>query len=396
MTEMARLVDYDHYDEAFALDPHETWASLRTECPVARTENHGGFFIPSTLEDIQRVVQDAETFSSFPADTPPDPRHTTRLIPMEVDPPEHRRYRRALEPMFRPKVINELETSLRKDAAELVDVMLERREFDFVEVFALPFPSSAFLKLIGLPSDRETERTLATWANEILHAQGAPSDDVAAQRAVRAGAGRRMKAFLIDAMHNAEPGGLVAALLDPDAGHDLSSDELHSFMHVLVLGGLETVTTALTFSFLHLGRHPELRERLVADPGLIPSAVEELLRYETSVHPTRTVTRPCELGGVELGPGDRVAVPYGAANRDPAVFDRPDEIVLDRAANRHLAFGGGIHRCLGSHLARLELRIAFEEIFRRVPSFSVPEDAVLRAYGGQTRAIANLPFRIHA
>jgi cytochrome P450 len=391
--------NYDHYVEDFALDPHPTWARLRRECPVSYTPNYGGFFVASRLQDIQEVVQDPETFSSFPADTPPDPRHSTRLIPMEVDPPEHRRYRRAFEPLFRPKVIGTLTDSLRTDARSLVNHLLELRTFDFIEEFAAPFPSSAFLKLLGLPNDRDTERTLAVWVNQILHAEGADPADPADQTRVRAGAGRELKRFLDSAIARTREerrDGLILSLLDPEftEQHALSDAEMHNFLHVLVLGGLETVTTALGFSFLHLGRRPDLQEKLASDPALIPSAVEELLRYESSVHPTRTVTQSCTLGGVALRPGDRIALPYGSANRDEAVFERPDEILFDRRGNRHLAFGGGNHRCLGSHLARLEMRIAFEEIFRAIPRFCVPEDFRPRAAGGQTRSIGNLPFQI--
>jgi cytochrome P450 len=394
--------DYDHFDEAFALDPHATWARMRQECPVARTERYGGFYVLTRLDDIVQVAQHPEVFSSFPADTPPDPRHKTRLVPMEVDPPDHRRYRRILEPLFRPKLIEVLEPQLRADARALVEDLLEakERELDFIQVFALPFPTTAFLRLLGIPEATDTERyPLSTWVNEILHAQGAPAGDIEAKNAVRGHGGRCLRAFLNDAIASAPAHGtpgLLNTLLDPDIEGDkrLTPEELHNFLHVLVLGGLETVTTALGFAFLHLGRRPDLQEQLAERPDLIPSAVEETLRYESSVHPTRTVLSPCTIGGVDLVPGDRVALPYGSANRDESAFERADELLLDREGNRHVAFGAGVHRCLGSHLARLELRIAFEEVLDRIPAFTVPEATPIQAYGGQTRSIMNLPFRI--
>ncbi len=398
----APLEDYDHYDEAFALDPHPTWARMRAECPVARTERYGGFYVLTRLEDIRAVASQPEIFSSFPADTPPDPRHQTRLIPMEVDPPDHRHYRKILEPLFRPKLIEELEPQLRADAKLLVDGLLEAkdREVDFVERFALPFPTTAFLRLLGIPEASDSERyPLSVWVNEILHAIGAPAGDTEAKREVRAHGGRCLRAFLTDAIAAAPTHGtpgLLNTLLDPEVPDDrrLSPEELHNFLHVLVLGGLETVTTALGFAFLHLGRRPDLQAQLAARPDLIPSAVEETLRYEGTVHPTRTVMQACTVGGVDLVPGDRVALPYGSANRDETVFERADELVLDREGNRHVAFGAGAHRCLGSHLARLELRVAMEEILSRIPFFTVPDGTPIESHGGQTRSIMNLPFRI--
>jgi cytochrome P450 len=392
-------IDYDHYDESFALDPHGTWAQLRRECPVARTENYGGFYVVAAWEDIDHVLHDPELFSSFPADTPPDPRHTTPLIPMEIDPPEHRRYRKAFEPLFRPRVMAQLEHGLREHARALVAEMIQEREFDFVERFALPFPSGAFLGLLGLDRDHELIAQLGIAANQVLHAVGAPSRDVEAQRAVRATGARTMRRFLtevLDGTRTTTPDGLLSTVLDDGflRENGMKREEVRSFLHVLLLGGLETVTTALAFSFLHLGRRPDLQQRLVREPRLIPEAVEELLRFETSVHPTRTVTRECTLRGVRLRPGDRIAVPYGSANRDEGVFERPDEIILDRQGNRHIAFGAGNHRCLGSHLARLELRVAFEEIFRAIPEFTVDAEFRPRAFGGQTRSIADLPFRV--
>jgi len=272
--------DYDHYDPRFALDPHPAYRKLRDTCPVAHTGNYGGFYVLTKFADIAEVLHDAAVFSPWPADTPPTPGHNRALIPLEVDPPDHRRYRMIVDPIFRPKAIEHIAESVREYAMQLIDAMLDKREFD-----------------------------------------------------------------------------------------------------------------AIGFSFLHLARRPDLQDRLAAEPSLIPAAIEELLRYESIVHASRTVTEPRILGGTQLQPGDRVVVPLAAAHRDGAEFDRPDEILFDRKPGRAMVFGAGSHRCLGSYLARLQLRIAFEEILRRIPRFSLPPGAVLHAYGGQTRSLSTLPFR---
>jgi cytochrome P450 len=391
-------VHYDHYSPEFTADPHRIWADLRHRCPVAHSPAYGGFFVLSKHEDIDRVYHEPHIFSSFPADTPPDPGHQNRLIPMEMDPPEHRDYRRVIDPWFGPKRMKTLEPGLRAAAQALIDVMVERRAFDFVELFALPYPCSAFLSLFGLPPSVSRDMDLCRWTDQVVHADGATPNDVGAHLRVRHEAGRALRAFLTEvlAARKNDPGDdAVSFLLEARYAGErpLTDHEIVNFMQVLVLGGLDTVTAALAFSFFHLARRADLQDKLAADHTLIPAAVEEMLRYEATVHPSRTVTQDCVIRGVHLRAGDRVILPLASGNRDEDVFEDPDEIRLDRQVNRHLAFGAGNHRCLGSHLARLELRIAFEELFARIPQFSVPADTELVVFGGQTRSVKALPFR---
>lgn len=392
--------DYDHYDPDFALDPHADYATLRARCPVAHTENYGGFYVLSKYADVSEVLHDAARFSSWPADTPPTPGHSRALIPLEVDPPEHRRYRMIVDPLFRPKAIAHIADSVREYARELVAAMVDKREFDFMTEFAQPYPSAVFLRLVGLDSTAARRDQLCAWASTILHTttNGARHGDEAAQTAARLASGKELHNFLRDLLDERleSPGDDIISVLIKArlAGQrELDRKEILNFAYVLVLAGLDTVTTALGFSFLHLARRPDLQDRLAADPSLIPSAVEELLRYEPIVHMSRTVTERCVIRDTELRPGDRVVLPLASAHRDADEFDRPDEILIDRTVDRTMVFGAGNHRCLGSHLARLEMTIAFEEILRRIPSFSIPEGAQLAAYGGQTRSLATLPFR---
>lgn len=392
--------EYDHYDPQFALDPHADYATLRAECPVARTENYGGFYLLTKYDDIETVLHDAKTFSSWPADTPPTPGHTRALIPLEVDPPEHRRYRTIVDPLFRPNAIAHIADSVRKYAIELVDNMVEKREFDFMTEFAQPFPSAVFLRLVGLDFNVEQRDQLCDWAGTILHTTttGASHGDVEAQTAARLAAGKALNDFLRSLVDERlkNPGDDIISYLttaEMPGQRKLDYREIVNFAYVLVLAGLDTVTTAIGFSIRHLASRPDLQDRLAADPSLIPGAIQELLRYEPIVHPSRTVTESKVINGVELRPGDRVSLPLASAHRDEEIYRDADQILIDRPEQKSMVFGAGSHRCLGSHLARLEMTIALEEIVRRIPRFSLPEDAQLAAYGGQTRSLAVLPFR---
>jgi cytochrome P450 len=392
--------DYDHYDPGFALDPHAEYAQLRSACPVAHTENYGGFHILAKYADISEVLHDAARFSSWPADTPPTPGHNRALIPLEVDPPGHRRYRMIVDPLFRPRAVAQFADSIREYAAELVDAMAGQRELDFITEFAQPYPSAVFLRLVGLDFSAAQRDQLCGWAETILHTTtgGVRHGDAAAQAAARLTAGRELNNFLrglLDERLKSPGDDIISVLISAQLADErpLEYNEILNFAYVLVLAGLDTVTTALGFSFLHLARRPDLQDRLAGDPSLIPAAVEELLRYEPIVHMTRTVTQSCVIGGTQLRPGDRVALPLASAHRDEDAFDRADELVIDRKRGPTMVFGAGIHRCLGTHLARLEMRIAVEEIFRRIPRFSLPPGARLTAYGGQTRSLVSLPFR---
>lgn len=393
--------DYDHYDPEFALDPHATYRTLREECPVSHTDNYGGFYVMSKYDDVSEVLHDPQTFSSWPADTPPTPGHTRALIPLEVDAPDHRRYRMIVDPLFRPNAIAGMTDFIRQYAAELVDAMVEKREFDFMEEFAQPFPSAVFLKLVGLDFSVQMRDQLCEWAGTILHTTTtgeAAHGDADAQAQVRLKTGKELHNFissLVDERIDNQGDDIISTLIKAELPGQrmMSRNEIINFAYVLVLAGLDTVTTAIGFSFMHLARRPDLQDRLAANPELIPNAIEELLRYEPIVHASRTVMQRCVIRGVELEPGDRVVVPLASAHRDEERFADADEILIDRVVETNMVFGAGPHRCVGSHLARLEMRIAFEEILRRIPKFSLQPDAELVAFGGQTRSLANLPFR---
>ena len=233
-----------------------------------------------------------------------------------------------------------------------------------------------------------------------MHAAGAAEDTDDARDAVRAEAGFGLYAYfhnMIESRRGNPTDDIVSTLLTSKfAGErDITERETLNFCFLLFIAGLDTVTSTLGFSIMQLARRAEVRAALARDPARIPRAIEELLRFDSIVEPCRTVMKPTTVGGVQLQTGDRVSMILAAANRDPRVFDRPDELDIDRWPNKHIGFGSGKHRCLGSHLARLELRVAFEEILSRMPDFSVPDEAEIRCYGGGVKGLENLPLRIH-
>lgn len=393
--ELART--YNHYDGDTLLEPHERYAKMREACPVAHTETFGGHYLFLRFDEVWTGYHEPETFSSYPINIPPGLGQMDRLIPLEIDQPDHSHYRKIVDPLFAPKRIAVLEDRMRSHAVEMVEAMVAKRECDFVADFATPYPAAVFLELMGLPL--EDRAKFDRWKDQIMHGAGAADDSDAARDAVRAEAGFGLYAYfhaMIEARRAEPTDDIVSTLLTSKfaGARDITEREVLNFCFLLFIAGLDTVTSTLGFSMMQLARRSEVREALAQDPTRIPKAIEELLRFDSIVEPCRTVMRPCSVGGVALRTGDRISMILAAANRDPRVFDRPDELDIDRWPNKHVGFGAGKHRCLGNHLARLELRVAFEEIFKRMPEFSIPDDADIRCYGGGVKGMENLPILI--
>jgi cytochrome P450 len=300
------------------------------------------------------------------------------LIPLQIDPPVHKKYRKILDPIFSPRQVALLEPEISTLVNDVIDRFEDRDEIDFAAEFSVPFPSQVFLTLLGLPLD-ELPRFLAMKDGIIRpdHVVGSPRDSAAAQAHLRSTADSIYDYFAeVLAERRREGNGhddLLSRFMSAEIdGERLTDDDIVDIAYLFLIAGLDTVTASLDCFFGYLCSHPAQRDRLVADPALVPSAVEELLRWETPVMGVvRIATQDTELGGCPIRSGQQVSVLLGAANTDDAEFGDGDEVVLDREANRHLAFGGGVHRCLGSHLARLELRVALREWHRRIPTYSL-------------------------
>ncbi len=371
-----------------ACAPFDAYRRVREECPVARVSGFTGepTVYLSRYEDVMWAFKHPEYFSSAPEAV--DIGQDQPLIPLQVDPPDHAPYRRLLDPEFSPKKMAALEADARRIVNGLIDGFVDRGACDFHEDFATPLPSSIFLALMGLPQ-ADLPRFLR-WRDETIRPDAETLEEAAE---IRDRVGTEITEYFVQALaeRRAAPDDtLISRIAVAEIeGRELTEEERLGICHLLLLGGLDTVTATLDCMVLHLAREPERRRAIVDDPSIVPAVVEELLRYETPVTMViRVVKQDCEVGGVQLHAGDHVTLLIGASNLDPAQFADPELADFAREANRHLAFGGGPHRCLGSHLARLELRVAIEELHRRIPDYRVADGteisispAIRQAYG---------------
>jgi cytochrome P450 len=312
------------------------------------------------------------------------------LIPLQIDPPDHVRYRRLLDPLFAPKRMAALESRTAALVHRLVDRFVDRGHCDLASEFTIPLPSEVFLTMFGLPL--EELDTFLRMKDGIIR----PPGDLEAQAAHRRATAEEMYAYfnkVLDA-RTADPrddilSGFLSAELE---GRRLTREEILDICFLLMIAGLDTVTASLDCFFAYLAQHSDQRERLVADPALIPNAIEELFRWETPVTGVpRIAVQDVELGGTTIHAGDQIMILLGSANTDEAEFPDAEVVDLGRTVNRHLAFGGGVHRCLGSHLARLELRVALREFHSRIPSYRLAPDAALE-YTAGIRSLSSLPL----
>jgi cytochrome P450 len=376
-------------------DPQPVYAELRSKCPVARST----FFdapVLSLYEDIVWGLREPGLFSS--AMEKQLALGTERpMIPQQIDPPAQTRYRRLLDPHFSRRKMEELAPAIRSQANALIDGFEARGGCQFDAEFAVPLPCAAFLSLIGLPlSDLAAFLEIKDDIIRPGKRKGLPYLPIEEGKAVRAEAGRRLYAYFDTVIDDRTPrprGDLLSSLVHAEIdGEKLTRDEILDICFLLLIAGLDTVTATLGCSIAYLASHPEQRQRLVRDPSLIPGAVEELLRWETPVVAVpRIATQDLTLRGVEIKQGAVVTFLLGAANTDAAHFKDANEVDFARERNIHLAFGSGPHRCLGSHLARMEMRVALEEWHRRIPDYAIAPGETPR-YSAGIREVMHLPL----
>jgi cytochrome P450 len=347
---------------------------------VAWTEAHGGFWVVSGYDQVVAAAKDDYTFISSEGVT--IPRAPFRVIPIELDPPEFIGLRRTLNPPFSPGAVALLAPDVQRITTELIDAFIEEGSVEFVSGLARPLPGRMTLRLVGFDESRWSEFHRAV--HSIIGESGFGAKGAEEIRAA-ALAGRKWQRERIEELiqeRRANPADdltsmLIEAQID---GSKLSDDDLADTINLLLDGGLDTTASSITFALLHMSRYPDLKSRLIDDPGLMTSAVEEFLRLDAPVQGlARTVSRDCEFAGQEMSKGQRMLVLWASANRDAVAFERPDELDIGRANNRHVTFGIGNHKCIGAHLARLMLRIALEQVLARLPDFKIDEETVERA-----------------
>jgi cytochrome P450 len=369
MTTESDLFRFDAAPMTF--DRAAGWRYVRTAGDVI--EGADGVWYLTSAESVRFAQRHPDVFSSARAfDMLGSP---VPLIPIAVDPPDHVRYRHVLDPLFAPRVINVLEDSLRAQARELIQRFAGHGECDAVAELARLYPTQVFLTMFGMPLEDRDQ--FIYWAETIIeNSNRDPTADIAPEVAECAGALFGYLQRYVDEKRAAPGDDILSTVLGLEGDEAWSNEEVLGLCFLLVLAGLDTVTAMIGFILYHLARDPELRRRVVDDPDLVQPVIEEVLRLEqpAPVQP-RVTTREVEVCGVMLPEGSRVAVCVGAANRDPVVFPNPDAIDPAQADTGHVAFGGGVHRCLGSHLARREMRIVVEEFHRLIPEYSIAPGA---------------------
>ena len=320
-------------------------------------------------EDALFILRHADIFSNEGATPfPRDPADYFYFIPIEIDPPEHRKYRNVVEPMFSPQGVLKLEETMRQLANELIDAFIAKGECDFTRAFGRPFPVTIFLRLMGLPLDMTD--TFVDWAVALLH-----SNDRTIMAETLAKIGAYLKQAIAEKKAHPDEGVIsLIAHAAPD-GVPLSPKEIFGFVIFLFIGGLDTVFATLNNIWLWLAKNPDRRAEMLADPGNIHAQVEELLRVHSVTFSGRTVARDVELRGAQLKAGDKITCILPACNFDPDVFPNPTEVDFHRPKKIILAFTVGVHSCMGAHLARLEVKIALQEWLKRIPAFTLQPDA---------------------
>ncbi|GAA0949755.1 cytochrome P450 [Actinocorallia libanotica] len=378
---------FDHLSPDLADTMPQTMARVRELCPVARSEEHGGFWVVSRYEDALTVAQDWEAFSSAHGLGISGAPTVVRNLPVQADPPEQRIFKRLINPFFTPAAVAPWEPATRELAGRLIDGFIESGSCEFMDDFARPFPSLSFFRLaINAPAeDLEEVARLASTSST--------PDDPAARESwlglydwIRDFTRRRRK--------EAPRGDVVDAVVHAEIdGRPITEEEVIGTVQLLILGGLETTAGALGLMLDRFCRQPEIPALLRARPELIPAASLELLRLDPSfVAVGRTATRDTDLGGRPVKAGDKVLIHWASANRDAGEFEDADTFVLDRERNRHLSFGAGPHRCAGSNLARMNMRVALEEVLERLDGIRLQEGAAVRYHRGLTRSPDTLPI----
>jgi len=389
--------DYDIFDPSYIREPYPVWQGLRRSCPVAHSERWGKSWMPTRYADLFAIAQDVAHFSSrdiavvtgSPTAEAPDaedPFQGVSVPPISSDPPEHTWARKLLLPFFSLKAIAKYEDETREHCQDLIDSFIDKGRADAAVDYAQQIPPYVIADMLGIP--KEMSDTFVEWVRDVLEF-GLTDPERAA--------GARIKGltFLWQSIQErkAEPrNDLITELIRAEVdGAPVPDMHILGTCGLLLVAGIDTTWSSIGSAMWHLAQHPQDRKRLVAEPELIPTAIEELLRAYSPVTMARVLNEDYEYEGCPMKANDKVLMNFPAANRDPEKFEQPDDVVIDRAKNPHIAFGAGIHRCVGSNLARMEMRVAIEEWLRRIPDFHLENPDAVTWAGGQVRGPRAVP-----
>ena len=380
--------DFDYLSPEVGQHLHTTLADMQARCPVAHSDAYGGYWILTRYEDVLRVAQDWRTFSSEHGVSVPGTAAVAKAIPEHVDPPLHREYKRIINAWFTPAVVARYEPDTRALVNRLIDGFVDEGRCDFMAQFARPYPGLAFFDLVlHAPPDE------LAWVNEQATIAGQPNNPERPESAKKL---HGWIAEFVEGRRRGEPrDDVVSAILRAEIeGRPITDEEVVAMVHLLILGGLETTAGALGQFMIRFCQEPSIPDLLRRQPERIPDAVEELLRLEGPfIAIARTAMQDTTIDGATVRKGEKVLIYWSAANRDGAEFDDPHEFRLDRTSNRHIAFGAGPHRCAGSNLARMNLRIAVHELVTRLHDLRLAVDPdEIRFHSALNRAPLAVPI----
>jgi len=388
--------DFDHTDPEWVADPYPIWEDLRTRCPVAHTDRYGGAWFPATHAGVSAIAKDTENFTSrnvVVANMRPTEEDLPAPIgvapPITSDPPFHAIARKLLLPAFSPGVVNALEPQVRELCNALLDDMIGEGVVNAGQSYARLIPPSVIRQMLGFP-EGDTETFI-----EMVHVIMDTIDQSEDERMEQWEPVEEYFRVQIEDHMERPRDDLTTFLLNAEiGGQKLAIEHVFGTMVLILVAGIDTTWSAIGASLWHLAQNPEDLARLVEEPELMPVALEEFLRFYAPVTMARLVKTDMEYLGCPMKEYDWILLGFPAANRDPVVFRDADQFIIDRAENRHVAFGLGIHRCIGSNLARLELRVGLEEFIRRYPKFELANPKDVTWSQGQIRGPRNLPLRV--
>lgn len=395
--------DYDIFDPGYVEDPKPVWKDLRERCPVAHSERWGGSWMATRYEDVQEMVRMVPELSSRSVTViPPSPELREELIaevkaygtenpPITSDPPLHKPYKQLILPFFTPKATEGYRKFTEDLCNDLIDRIIDKGKCDAAADYAQQIPPRVIATILGIDPARGDDFT--EWTQGILElGQTQPE--------LRSKYRKIIREFFTELVQKRkrEPGDdVVSILLGSEVeGEPVSEHTVVGICNLLLVAGIDTTWSSIGASLWHFAGHPEDRRRLASEPELFPTAIEEMLRFYGPVMMARKVLEPVEFGDASMCPGDKLILNFPAANHDPEIFDRADEVVLDREQNRHVAFGIGIHRCAGSNLARMEMDVALRTWFKRIPEFELSDPDAVTWAGGQVRGPRSIPVTFPA